>query len=626
MEEDVKPVRSKVIVGIAIGMVWLFSTFSVAGSVPTVLGYQGKLTNSSGQAFTGSFDFTFKLFNDASTGSPLWSEQQQEVTVNNGLYSVLLGTNPANAINLPFDTPYWLEITVKGETLQPRQLLAVGPYAVHSEFANTAVTVAAGVLADGVKVSTASIIATGTAKSGTFLSGDGTWGTPPSATAAAIGAGTLNNNVVVTTGSINASGTANSTTFLRGDSVWFTPPSATAASLGAGTIADTVRVSSASVIATGVAGSGTFLRGDASWSGVSASAIGAGTLNNNVVVTTGSINASGTASSTTFLRGDSVWFTPPSATAASLGAGTIADTVRVSSASVIATGVAGSGTFLRGDASWSGVSASAIGAGTLNNNVVITTGSINASGTASNATFLRGDSSWGTPPSATASAIGAGTLSDSVRVSSSSIIASGTAGNTVFLRGDASWSGVTASNIGAGTLNNNVVVTTGSIHAGTLPDAVRVSSASIIATGTAGSGTFLRGDGSWNTPVPSGSTVLLYADESEATGTSDSSAAKTYTVPANSYSYILAEAEVVVESYDGSQSTATFKCMYNGTQEKTMVLSQKGNGSGDINIAGATLKHSKILQSNSAISIDVSFNSTGNGRWRIKGFRIYGVY
>jgi hypothetical protein len=110
----------------------------VDAEIPKMISYQGKLTNSSGQPVTGDkYKFEFKLYNyDFSVDNATWTETQDNVTVTNGLYNVLLGTK--QSLDLNFDAPYWLEIIVDGEKMSPRQPFAASPYAMRSRIADVA--------------------------------------------------------------------------------------------------------------------------------------------------------------------------------------------------------------------------------------------------------------------------------------------------------------------------------------------------------------------------------------------------------------------------------------------------------------------------------------------------------
>ena len=70
-------------------------TFNLHAQIPQQINYQGYLANSAGEAVNDTLDITFSLYNsDELTATPLWTETQQ-VIVEDGLFSVLLGSvNP----------------------------------------------------------------------------------------------------------------------------------------------------------------------------------------------------------------------------------------------------------------------------------------------------------------------------------------------------------------------------------------------------------------------------------------------------------------------------------------------------------------------------------------------------
>jgi hypothetical protein len=121
----------------------LFSAFvlsvflSLAGSCHaqgTAFTYQGLLSNTNDPA-SGTYDFTFKLFNVVTGGSQTGSTVTQTgVTVSNGLFTVIID------FGSQFDgTPYWLELGVRSNgvpsftTLSPRQELTPTPYSITAE-------------------------------------------------------------------------------------------------------------------------------------------------------------------------------------------------------------------------------------------------------------------------------------------------------------------------------------------------------------------------------------------------------------------------------------------------------------------------------------------------------------
>ena len=100
-------------------------------AIPKQISYQGVLKDASGNILTGDFSMTFKIYNDPTGGSALWTEVQT-VAIVNGLFNVQLGNiNPITAV--PFDRMHFLGITVGTESeLSPRTLLSPSPYSFMS--------------------------------------------------------------------------------------------------------------------------------------------------------------------------------------------------------------------------------------------------------------------------------------------------------------------------------------------------------------------------------------------------------------------------------------------------------------------------------------------------------------
>ena len=111
---------------------------SVAGAqVPTTMSYQGILTDASGTIVAdGNYSLSFKLYDAATGGVALWSEQQSVATTK-GVFSVILGK--VNALALSFNKTYWLGMTVGGELeMTPRVQLTSAAYSMRSVKADTA--------------------------------------------------------------------------------------------------------------------------------------------------------------------------------------------------------------------------------------------------------------------------------------------------------------------------------------------------------------------------------------------------------------------------------------------------------------------------------------------------------
>lgn len=120
----------------------LYPTIGAAQSatpdIPDLVGYQGRLTNASGNPLMGTYEITFCLYNQPSGGSNIWCETETAVSVTDGVFSADLGsTNP-----LPqsvFDTPslyLGIEVESDGE-MTPRVQVMSNGYAYTAANADT---------------------------------------------------------------------------------------------------------------------------------------------------------------------------------------------------------------------------------------------------------------------------------------------------------------------------------------------------------------------------------------------------------------------------------------------------------------------------------------------------------
>jgi len=105
------------------------------------MNYQGRLLDNTGIPLTGSYNFKVRIYDAISGGTLKFSENQNSVAVDDGVYSFLIstGTSPTGTwdINL-WNTPsLYLEIEVNSQILTPRQLLASAPFAFQANLALT---------------------------------------------------------------------------------------------------------------------------------------------------------------------------------------------------------------------------------------------------------------------------------------------------------------------------------------------------------------------------------------------------------------------------------------------------------------------------------------------------------
>lgn len=118
-----------------------FTAFAIGAAqaqslVPRTLSYQGTLSTSAAVPVNGAQTIVFSLYNAASGGTALWTETQT-VNVANGLFNVTLGSS--TPINLPFNVPYFLGVTVGADAeMAPRSPLASSAYAMRAKFLDAA--------------------------------------------------------------------------------------------------------------------------------------------------------------------------------------------------------------------------------------------------------------------------------------------------------------------------------------------------------------------------------------------------------------------------------------------------------------------------------------------------------
>jgi len=107
------------------------SVTSAPGPSATTVNYQGRLANSGGTPLTGTYGMTFALYDAATGGNLVWGpESHAAVPVSSGLFNVGLGSQTSGGIPTSvWNGDRYLEITVGGEVLAPRELIRSVPIA-----------------------------------------------------------------------------------------------------------------------------------------------------------------------------------------------------------------------------------------------------------------------------------------------------------------------------------------------------------------------------------------------------------------------------------------------------------------------------------------------------------------
>ena len=123
---------------IAVGLFVAFLAGTVLADVPHVINYQGKLADKNNKPVNATVQMIFELYNAPTGGTRVFGEKQ-DVTITNGVYSVLIGSATAGGVPTSIfssGADVYLNLTVAGETLAPRQRLATVPYALKANEAD----------------------------------------------------------------------------------------------------------------------------------------------------------------------------------------------------------------------------------------------------------------------------------------------------------------------------------------------------------------------------------------------------------------------------------------------------------------------------------------------------------
>ena len=119
---------------VLVAMAVVFSVVPALGDIPQTMSYQGVLKDSLGNTVPdGTYEVAFALYWQFG-GSAVWSEVQT-LPVSDGILNAVLGS--VNPLDVAFDVPYWLDITVDGVHLEPRVELTSAPYALRAAVADS---------------------------------------------------------------------------------------------------------------------------------------------------------------------------------------------------------------------------------------------------------------------------------------------------------------------------------------------------------------------------------------------------------------------------------------------------------------------------------------------------------
>jgi hypothetical protein len=92
-----------------------------SAQVPNTLAYGGFLTDSAGTPYEGRVDVIAELWSGQREGTLLWGETHDGVRVSNGWFGLDLGSEEALDVDWTGTNALYLQLTINGEPIEPRQ-------------------------------------------------------------------------------------------------------------------------------------------------------------------------------------------------------------------------------------------------------------------------------------------------------------------------------------------------------------------------------------------------------------------------------------------------------------------------------------------------------------------------
>lgn len=123
-------------------LLFMLITIPLAGQNSTI-SIQGVLRDQAGKPVTdGTYPMTFNLYTAATGGTSIWTETQNTVTVQNGVFNAKLGSVTPFSPSVTFNVQYYVGVTFGASELSPRIELTATPYTMG--FKGTSNTFSAG--------------------------------------------------------------------------------------------------------------------------------------------------------------------------------------------------------------------------------------------------------------------------------------------------------------------------------------------------------------------------------------------------------------------------------------------------------------------------------------------------
>ena len=140
-----KAMRAGSLLPIVFFMMIYFCSVGFAIQVPQLMNYQGKLTQTGTCSLDTTITMVFAIYADSTTASYLWTETQNSVKVEDGIFNVILGSITSIPDSVFNGSIRYLGVKVGADNeMTPRKPLVSVGYAFHATTADSAYNVVSG--------------------------------------------------------------------------------------------------------------------------------------------------------------------------------------------------------------------------------------------------------------------------------------------------------------------------------------------------------------------------------------------------------------------------------------------------------------------------------------------------
>jgi len=128
---------TQTVLSVSLLLLTIFIPLTTTAAINEQINYQGKLTDSAGDAVADTtYSIVFRLYTVSSGGTNIWTETQS-VTTTNGLFSVMLGSGTSLS-NIDFNQTLYLGVNVNADgEMSPRKIIGAVPAAFYANDSDT---------------------------------------------------------------------------------------------------------------------------------------------------------------------------------------------------------------------------------------------------------------------------------------------------------------------------------------------------------------------------------------------------------------------------------------------------------------------------------------------------------